>query len=100
PPPACGDLARFWSDLDGTAPVMQFRPGIESAPDPSPREIGAMTVSAAAESVPRTELRISAGKEDSSDVSARVSVGWRTAGKWASVLLMNGRRGIQIPVKD
>jgi hypothetical protein len=95
PLPRCGDLERFRDDREPTAPVLQLRPGSDTV-DPSTREMRAATVSKESESVLRTELRVSGGKEDSSDVSARIAFGAHSSNKWMPALLMNGGRGIQM----
>ena len=98
---ACGDIGRIRSgDAALGSPVVQLRPAATIVDDARAREIYAVTTSKASESVPRTELRVSGGAEDKTDVSTRLSAGaWRTdKGQtfWVPRLRMDGGRRIDI----
>lgn len=96
---ACGDVDRTrGSETAERAPVIQFRPGADIKAGALSREIHAVTVSKPADTVPRTELRISGGAEDETDASSRFCAGTSagTAGKWLPALRMDGGRRVEI----
>lgn len=104
---ACGDVDRSRADAgeDG-APVVQFRPAAAYADVATAREIYAVTTSAPTDLVPRTELRMSGGAEDKTDVGIRWCAGaWRpVAGPPSPAFIrrvqMDGARRIDILSDD
>jgi hypothetical protein len=98
----CGDVDRSRPGApEPGSPVVQFRPAAASIDDPLAREIYAVTTSKPLDPVPRTELRLSGGAEDKSDVSPRLSFGARKAGStdWSPRVSVDGGRRVDIIAK-
>jgi hypothetical protein len=100
----CGDVDRSRPDAkEPGTPVVQFRPAAAHQDDPLAREIYAVTTSAPDALVPSTELRLSGGAEDQSDVSTRIVFGaWNhatpagAADVWVPRVRMDGGRRVDI----
>jgi hypothetical protein len=89
--PECGDVGRTRPSRKTVGPpVVRFVPGKGLTPDPIMREVHALPIDLD-DLVPRTELRISGGPQDDTDVHRRFSVGDRRTGAWSPGLTMNGQ---------